>query len=100
MINLDHPLLRQGLRIIDTPGLNALGNEPELTLKILPQAQAILFLLAADSGVSASDMSIWRDHIHALESHRGTVVLALLNKDDSVWEDRKSTRLNSSHVAS
>lgn len=87
MINLDHPLLRQGLRIIDTPGLNALGNEPELTLKILPQAQAILFLLAADSGVSASDMSIWRDHIHALESHRGTVVLALLNKVDSLWDD-------------
>lgn len=87
MISLDHPLLRQGLRIIDTPGLNALGNEPELTLKILPQAQVILFLLAADSGVSASDMSIWRDHVHALEDLRGTVVLALLNKVDSLWDD-------------
>ncbi|MDQ2076587.1 dynamin family protein [Marinimicrobium sp. ABcell2] len=87
MISLDHPLLRQGLRIIDTPGLNALGNEPELTLKILPQAQVILFLLAADSGVSASDMSIWRDHIQSLEELRGTAVLALLNKVDSLWDD-------------
>ena len=38
--------LRQGLRILDTPGLNALGSEPELTLSMLPSAQAIIFLLA------------------------------------------------------
>ncbi len=90
MISLDHPLLRQGLRIIDTPGLNALGNEPELTLKILPQAQAIVFVLAADSGVSASDMAIWRNHIQSLSENRGTAVLALLNKIDSLWDDLHS----------
>lgn len=87
LISLDHPLLRQGLRILDTPGLNALGNEPELTLKTLPEAQAIIFLLAADSGVSASDMAIWRDHINKLRQHRGTEVLALLNKIDALWDD-------------
>src|SRR5690625_5491072 len=65
MINLDHPLLRQGLRIIDTPGLNALGNEPELTLKILPQAQAIVLLLAQARGGSARDTRRWRTHINA-----------------------------------
>lgn len=90
MISLDHPLLRQGLRIIDTPGLNALGNEPELTLKILPQAQAIVFVLAADSGVSASDMAIWRNHIQGLSENRGAAVLALLNKIDSLWDDLHS----------
>lgn len=90
MISLDHPLLRQGLRIIDTPGLNALGNEPELTLKILPQAQAIIFVLAADSGVSASDMTIWRNHIQGLSENRGAAVLALLNKIDSLWDDLQS----------
>ena len=36
MVNFDHPLLRQGLRVLDTPGLNALGSEPELTLSMLP----------------------------------------------------------------
>src|SRR3546814_3242895 len=62
MVNFDHPLLRQGLRILDTPGLNALGSEPELTLSMLPNAQAVIFLLSADAGVSASDMDIWQQH--------------------------------------
>ncbi len=87
LISLDHPLLRQGLRIVDTPGLNALGNEPELTLKTLPDAQAILFLLAADAGVTASDMTIWREHVQSLRDEQCTAVLALLNKIDSLWDD-------------
>src|SRR5690606_22119611 len=87
LISLDHPLLRQGLRIVDTPGLNALGNEPELTLKTLPEAQAILFLLAADAGVTASDMAIWREHIQPLRENHCTAVVALLNKIDSLWDD-------------
>lgn len=87
LISLDHPLLRQGLRIVDTPGLNALGNEPELTLKTLPDAQAILFLLSADAGVTASDMEIWREHIQILREENCTAVIALLNKIDSLWDD-------------
>lgn len=35
MINFPHPLLEQGLVILDTPGLNAIGIEPELTLNML-----------------------------------------------------------------
>ena len=31
IINFPHPLLQQGLVILDTPGLNAIGTEPELT---------------------------------------------------------------------
>lgn len=87
LINLDHPLLRQGLRILDTPGLNALGNEPELTLKTLPEAQAILFLLSAAAGVTASDMQIWKDHIQILRKENCTAVITLLNKIDSLWDD-------------
>lgn len=87
MISLEHPLLRRGLRIIDTPGLNALGNEPELTLRVLPQAQAIVFLLSADAGLTASDMKLWRDHIRSPSQQRGSAVLTLLNKVDSLWDD-------------
>jgi len=87
LITLDHPLLRHGLRIIDTPGLNALGNEPELTLRTLPSAQAVVFLLAADSGVSASDMQIWEEHIDILRKRQNLQVLTLLNKIDSLWDD-------------
>jgi hypothetical protein len=50
VINFPHPLLKQGLVILDTPGLNAIGAEPELTLSLLPNAHAVLFILAADTG--------------------------------------------------
>ncbi len=97
LISLDHPLLRQGLRIVDTPGLNALGNEPELTLRTLPEAQAILFLMSADAGVTASDMAIWREHVQVLRDEQCTAVLALLNKIDSLWDDLQSpTDMNAS----
>ncbi len=63
LINLPHPLLRRGLVIIDTPGLNAVGAEPELTLGLLPSAHATVFVLAADTGVTRSDLAIWREHL-------------------------------------
>ena len=60
LLSLDNPLLKQGIRFLDTPGLNALGSEPELTISMLPKAQAVIFLLSADAGVTASDLSIWK----------------------------------------
>ncbi|MFZ4551606.1 MAG: dynamin family protein [Aquabacterium sp.] len=62
-INLPHPLLKRGLVVLDTPGLNAIGTEPELTLGLLPQAHATVFILGADTGVTKSDLDIWRDHL-------------------------------------
>ncbi|MAL91989.1 MAG: GTPase [Pseudomonas sp.] len=87
MVNFDHPLLRQGLRILDTPGLNALGSEPELTLSMLPNAQAIIFLLSADAGVTASDMQIWQQHIRQLDEDTQNSLFAVLNKIDVLWDD-------------
>ena len=87
MVNFDHPLLRQGLRILDTPGLNALGSEPELTLSMLPNAQAVIFLLSADAGVSASDMDIWQQHIRQLDDGNRNRLFAVLNKIDVLWDD-------------
>lgn len=87
LINIDHPLLRQGLAIIDTPGLNALGSEPELTLSMLPDAQALVFVLSADSGVTASDFAIWNSHVHDIGQRRGAAIYAVLNKIDLLWDD-------------
>lgn len=87
LVNLDHPLLRQGLRILDTPGLNALGSEPELTLSMLPSAQAIIFMLSADTGVTASDMAVWQQHIRQLDEDTQTCLFAVLNKIDVLWDD-------------
>ena len=87
LVNFDHPLLRQGLRILDTPGLNALGSEPELTLSMLPNAQAIIFLLSADTGVTASDLTIWQEHIRQLDEDTQASLFAVLNKIDVLWDD-------------
>lgn len=87
LVNFDHPLLRQGLRILDTPGLNALGSEPELTLSMLPNAQAVLFMLSADAGVTASDMEIWQQHVRQLDVDTHGNLFAVLNKIDVLWDD-------------
>lgn len=89
MINFPHPLLKQGLVVLDTPGLNAIGAEPELTLSLLPNAHAVLFILAADTGVTQSDMAIWREHIcGGGMARRGRMVV--LNKIDGQWDELKS----------
>jgi len=88
VINFPHPLLRNGLVIIDTPGLNAIGTEPELTLSLVPGAHAVLFVLAADAGVTRSDLGVWR-HITAKESG-GANHLAILNKIDGLWDQLRS----------
>ncbi len=89
VINFPHPLLKQGLVILDTPGLNAIGAEPELTLSLLPNAHAVLFILAADTGVTQSDMAIWKEHICAGGmARRGR--LLVLNKIDGQWDELKT----------
>ncbi len=80
LINYPHPLLRQGLVVLDTPGLNAIGAEPELTLSLLPTAHATVFILGADTGVTKSDMAIWRDHLDTHNLSRFVV----LNKIDAL----------------
>ncbi len=83
IVNIPHPLLETGLVVIDTPGLNAIGAEPELTLNLIPSAHAVLFLLAADAGVTRTDIEVWRDRISP--AHRaGRFVV--LNKIDGLWD--------------
>lgn len=85
LINIAHPLLKQGLVILDTPGLNAIGAEPELTVNLIPQAHAVVFILAADTGVTKSDLAIWREHLIAEDSDADSR-LVVLNKIDTMWD--------------
>jgi hypothetical protein len=91
LINYPHPLLQRGLVVLDTPGLNAIGAEPELTLSLLPSAHATVFILGADSGVTKSDLVIWREHLggNALER------FVVLNKIDAL----RDPMLSKSEVA-
>lgn len=88
IINFPHPFLEKGLVVYDTPGLNAIGVEPELTFNLLPNAHAVLFVLAADTGVTKSDIEVWRNHIYARGKNRGRLVA--LNKIDGLWDELKS----------
>ena len=89
IINIPHPLLSQGLVILDTPGLNAVGAEPELTINLIPQAHAVVFILGADTGVTRSDLSIWRDHL-GTPVHETETRLVVLNKIDTLWDTLSS----------
>ncbi|MDP2253343.1 MAG: dynamin family protein, partial [Thiobacillus sp.] len=86
MVNYPHPLLQAGLTILDTPGLNALGAEPELTLSVIPNAHAVMYLLATDTGVTRSDLEIWQKHVHRHANYH----VAILNKIDMLWDELKS----------
>jgi hypothetical protein len=86
LINIAHPLLKQGLVILDTPGLNAIGAEPELTVNLIPQAHAVVFILAADTGVTKSDLAIWREHLIAEDGDSAASRLVVLNKIDTMWD--------------
>lgn len=93
IINFPHPLLKQGLVILDTPGLNAIGTEPELTLNLIPNAHAVLFILAAETGVTKSDIEVWRTHIGA-----GAGRIVVMNKIDAMWDELKTEAENESEI--
>jgi hypothetical protein len=94
LINVPHPLLRQGLVILDTPGLNAIGTEPELTLNLIPNAHAVLFILAAETGVTKSDIDVWRTHIGG-----GAGRIVVLNKIDALWDELRTPQDNDAAIA-
>jgi uncharacterized protein YdcH (DUF465 family) len=93
IINFPHPLLKQGLVILDTPGLNAIGTEPELTLNLIPSAHAVLFILAAETGVTKSDIDVWRAHIGG-----GAGRMAVLNKIDAMWDELRTPLENDAEI--
>jgi hypothetical protein len=85
IVNFPHPLLQQGLVVLDTPGFNVIGAEPELTLELLPSAHAIVYVLALDTGVTKSDLEVWREAV-SLSEPGDQLRYAVLNKIDTIWD--------------
>ncbi|MHB1951817.1 MAG: dynamin family protein [Acidiferrobacteraceae bacterium] len=86
--NYPHPLLRDGLVILDTPGHNAVGVEPELALAMLPDAHALLFLVAADAGVTKTDLGLWQSC--SGNGRAGCLRMVVLNKVDILWDELRA----------
>lgn len=91
LISYPHPLLQNGLSVLDTPGMNALGAEPELTLNMLPQAQAVLFLLGIETGVTKSDEEMWQ-HIKRSHGDLKNGLIVALNKIDALRDELKTDK--------
>ncbi|HCO76802.1 MAG TPA: GTPase [Rhodocyclaceae bacterium] len=89
IIRYPHPLLAAGLVIVDTPGLNAIGAEIDLTLSLLPECQAIVFVLGVDTGVTRSDLAVWRRFIQS-GGDRSAATLVVLNKIDALEDGLRS----------
>ncbi len=83
-IGINNPILNEGITVIDTPGLNAIGAEPELTFGIISEADIIVFVLSVDSGVTQSDLFIWEQYI---QKNTKQDKIVLLNKIDTLWDD-------------
>lgn len=98
LVSFPHPLLKQGLVILDTPGLNALGSEPELTMDMLPKAQAVMFILSADTGATKSDMEIWQQHAKIYRDNQQTGVIVVLNKIDTLWDELQDDKQVQSNI--
>jgi len=97
LVNFPHSLLSQGMVILDTPGLNALGSEPDLTVSLLANAHAAVFLLAADTGVTRSDLTVWQEHV-ANEFGPGCEALVVLNKIDTLWDDLEGPERSATEI--
>ncbi len=89
IVNVPHPLLASGLTVLDTPGRAALAAEPELTMHRVPDAAAIVFMVAADSGVTEDDSALWNEHIAPIDGLELTCFVAL-NKIDALRDPRKT----------
>jgi hypothetical protein len=54
---------------------------------MIPNAHAVMFLLAIDTGVTRSDLEVWQKYVIP----SGARSIAVLNKIDLMWDDMKST---------
>lgn len=97
MVNLAHPLLAQGLRILDLPGLNAVGTEPQHALGLLASCDVLVFVLSADTGLTASEFALWQEHL-AQGAGVGCDCLVVLNKADAWWDPQLDSKAIDLHL--
>lgn len=89
LVNLDFPLFRQGLSLVDTPGFNALGMESMLSEDIIASGQAHLHVLSIETGVTASDYHLWKKHILPASSAQHMPLFVLINKLDLLDQEEE-----------
>jgi GTPase SAR1 family protein len=94
-IALPHPLLRDGLILVDTPGMGGIGaGHGAATLAFLPYADGLIFVSDATAELSAPEVTFLKQSLELCP----TVVFAL-TKTDLVPHWRRIHELNRGHLA-
>lgn len=94
VIGLDHPLLADGLAIVDTPGVGGVGaGHAAATLAFLPYADALLFVSDATAELSAPELEFL-----AQATERCPHVWHVLTKTDLQPAWRRIADLDRAHL--
>ncbi|HEX4944543.1 MAG TPA: dynamin family protein [Usitatibacteraceae bacterium] len=83
IVNFPNPLLAMGLTILDAPGLKALDAEPELAMHRLQEADAVVFMLSAETGPTPADLDLWRRHVEPMDD-LGDARYVVINRIDTL----------------
>jgi Dynamin family len=83
VINFPHPLLAAGVTLLDTAGFTTLASEPELSFHRVPDAAAIVFVVSAESSITAADRALWNEHVAPIGGIEETCFV-VLNKIDGL----------------
>lgn len=95
VVSFDHPLLRQGLTLVDTPGVGGFAAaHARATMAFLPYADAMIFATDASAELSAPEIEFLRSAIE-----RCPQVVVALTKIDLYPEWRRILELNRHHLA-
>ncbi len=95
-VHLDHPLLAQGLTLVDTPGMGGIAaGHAEATLAFLPFADALLFVTDAAAELSAPE----REWIAAARD-RCPVIIPVLTKTDLHPQWQRIAEIDTGHLRS
>ena len=77
LVNIPQPLLESGIALLDTGEAAVLEAEPELTYHRLPDAAALVFTVAAESGVTEKDLRLWSGHVAPIAGIEHTCFVAV-----------------------
>lgn len=95
VVSFGHPLLEQGLTLVDTPGVGGFAaGHARATTAFLPYADALIFVTAASAELSAPEIEFLRSAVE-----RCPQVVVALTKTDLYPEWRKIADLNRRHLA-
>jgi hypothetical protein len=95
-VSLPHPLLAQGITLVDTPGMGGIAaGHAEATLAFLPFADALLFVTDAATELTAPE----RQWLVAARE-RCPVVIPVLTKTDVCPDWRRIAELDTAHLGS